>query len=156
MMESNNRSRPRALVVSGFLVVAIGYLVQCIDYFSKDGFHDAVGVELFIYYLSIPLAYGITGWSWYWLTRTLPSASDDKSLRHGLRGLALQSLVIAVGTFAITNVFRTFADESVIVIGWLFVGIGGLAIAIGFWLLTTQIGSRSQNSEPLTDDVAQR
>ncbi|HEY5265511.1 MAG TPA: hypothetical protein VIJ40_01730 [Acidimicrobiales bacterium] len=153
-MSSNDRFVARALVVAGYSVVTVGYLVQCIDYSSKDGFHNSFGIELFLYYVSIPLAYGITGWSWYWLTHMTPSTSEDpKFRRRGLRGLALQSLVMSIGTFAITNAFRTLPDESVTVLGWLLVGIGGLVVSVGFWFFTSEFGSRGRGATPLADRV---
>jgi hypothetical protein len=157
-MENNDRSRARQLVVVGYCIVAIGYFIQFVDYFTKIGLHNLFGYELLLYYLCTPLAYGVTGWSWYWLSRETPSEGHNTtSRRRGLRGLALQSVVISIGTLAIANEFRTLPGETAVVIGWLLVAIGGSVVAIGFWLFTirprsfhprtTPIGIQIQNSD---------
>ncbi len=154
-MERNDHLRAQQLVVTGYGVVAIGYFIQFITFWSRDGLHNLFGVELFLYYLSIPLAYGITGWSWYWLSReTYSEGNDTKSRRRGLRGLAIQSVAISIGTLAITNEFRTLANETAIVIGWLLAALGGLVVAIGFWLFTIQSRSGQRSTTPRDDGNA--
>jgi hypothetical protein len=90
-IDDNDRSRARQLVVVGYCIVAIGYFIQFVDYFSKVGLHNLPGYELLLYYLCTPLAYGITGWSWYWLSRETSSEGyNTMSRRRCLRGLALR------------------------------------------------------------------
>src|SRR5450631_333728 len=96
----NDGHMERLLIVLGYFIVGAGYCFQTDEAFRIVTAYNFASVAYLFYYISIPLAFIISGWSWSLLSRVCPE--DGVAQRHwrrALKGLSLQALVLAVGSF---------------------------------------------------------
>jgi hypothetical protein len=126
-------------LASGYAVLVIGYGTQFTYIAVQDGFTQFPAIEFQVYYLSFPLAYAITGWSWFCLSNVLSGLDENRhNLRRAFRGLSIQSVVLSIGTLAMTDVLRNVPDATALKVGWHLGAVGGVFVAIGFWLLASR------------------
>ena len=138
-MAVNKLSNAQRILAGGYAVLVIGYGTQFIYIAVRDGFAQFPAIEFQIYYLSFPLAYAITGWSWFWLSKALSDLDENRRhLQRALRGLSIQSVVLSIGTLAMTDVLRRVPDATALKVGWLLGAPGGVVVAMGFWLLASR------------------
>ena len=130
----------RALVILGYLIVAIGSSFQAkLAIQIVLGFDVASSAYVF-YFLSVPIAYGVSAWSWWWFARA--TSNDERSTvrwRRGLRGLSLQSLVLACGSVLLAHEGVLSSRQSVLVAGEYVSFTGGLVLTLGFWILASSV-----------------
>lgn len=157
-MESMERKRARAFVVVGFVLIAVGSvinvfrLVTWVDYFSIAS--SRAQFELFL----SPLVGVVTVWSWWWLSKIRVANGEQTSfVRKGFYGLALQNALstalVLAGLFDLPAFDRVSWNVAPIWAEFL----GSLVLSIGFILLgqefTIDVDDSDDASEAQVDIV---
>ena len=129
-------SAGKALIVTGFVLVGIGYGFWAARVFQAVNRYNLVVLAALLYYVSAPVGYFIASWSWSKLSKVRPENPAARRLwRMVLRGLSLQSLVFAVASSSLALLAATTPRHA-----WEEIGIGQLVACVGFLLLTLGYG----------------
>ena len=127
--------KSRYVIVVGFVTMSIGFVIQLVRLSLNNPPSNFQSTELIFYYATVPAAALISAWSWWWLSHVCSSdETSEKFRRWGVRGIAVQSLLSALGSVAIGNLLRS-TSATADVVGWFVAAAGGLILAFGFWKL---------------------
>jgi hypothetical protein len=131
----NDRHIGRLLIVLGYFIVGAGYSFQTGEAFRIVTRYNFTSVAYLFYYISIPLVFIISGWSWSSLSRVRPENETARRYwRRALKGLSLQSLVLAVASYFLAQVELALPFRGTnIGVGQFIASAGGLILAFGFW-----------------------
>jgi hypothetical protein len=142
LADNNLRHRARVLIVTGYVVSAIGFSIDAVESIIGSHAYSWPNNLDNIISLLYPLSWFASAWALWWLSQvTIVGSFQISMMRRALIGFAVQSSLLA-GTFALgevvdiawRNVFIIEGPWWIVTSQWT-TGLGGVLTGIGFIVL---------------------
>jgi hypothetical protein len=136
------RQRARGLIVSGFVVSAIGFSIDAVESIMNSHEYSWPYNLQNVISLLYPLSWFASAWAFWWLSKvTIVGSFQISMMRKALIGLAVQTSLLAAG-FVLSELLRiigvgvfSLGGPWWIVTSQWMTGLGGLVTAMGFIVL---------------------